>query len=134
MFLSQMNTKLEIKNFVLPSLNGFIFHKNLIHNKFEYKLFCLLENINNENEINNNEYIEINNGYFNVDMNCIIDEDYEITDYPDSKNDIFEFQTLSITNNSKLTVSPFGNISKNGYLMGYIRIHCHKNMFIDKNC
>eukprot|EP00483_Globobulimina_turgida_P006370 UN06380 len=131
-FVSQIRNRLEIAKFLLPSLPGFTFHKDLIENRFEYKLFCLLENID---ERARQKYIEIDNGAFSVNMNCIVSgEKYVISDYPDPRNDIFEFQSLKITNGAKLTVLPFGKPSKNGYLMGYIRIHCHQDMLIDEDC
>ena len=132
--------------------NGFILHKHLLHNEFQYKLYCKIKQIGKE-------YIEIDNGEFNVDMRCVVngnidqymtEGEYVITQYPnDNKNDdddddskygddgndkgdVFKFQSLLICGNAKVTVSPFGNQEQNGYLMGYIRIHCYQNLKIDE--
>eukprot|EP01083_Nonionella_stella_P084357 233500_1 len=131
-FLSQVTQTSQIASYLFSALKGFVWHPRLVYNTFEYKLFCF---IRVSPAAINVKWIEIDNGHFNVDMNCCIDGiSYEIADYPSMKNDCFEFQTLRICNGGALTVKPFGHLSPNGYLMGAIRIHCSRDIMIDEDC
>ena len=120
---------LELRKIILHSLEGFVFHKHLVHNRFEYELLCLLNNFGNKDE-----FIQIDKGHFDVNMDCIVMRDYVIESYEYAHDGIFEFQSLRICNEAKLTVLPFGNISPNKYLMGLIRIRCHQNIIIEEDC